>query len=94
MVTFGMCKAIPKFRIHNLQKQQMHVLLMRGKAKDDITYDYMIQSWVNIYLLLKGKKQYAHTQNIYIYIYIYICAKPAHTKPSRLVSKWKLNHMI
>lgn len=49
----------------------MYVLLMRGKAKDDITYDYMIQSWVKIYFLLKRKKQDTHTQN----------PKPAHTKP-------------
>ena len=57
----------------------MHVLLMRGKAKDDITYDYMIQSWVNIYLLLKRKKQYthtrAHTRAHTKYIYI------SHSKP-------------
>ena len=40
---------------------------------------YMIQSWVNIYLLLKRKKQYTHTRThkIYIYIYIYI----SHSKP-------------
>ena len=69
----------------------MHVLLMRGKAKDDITYD-LHDSIMGQHIFAIKKKEtihtHAHTQNIYIYIY--------HTVNlfSRLVSKWKLNHMI
>ena len=56
----------------------MHVLLMRGKAKDDITYD-LHDSIMGQHIFAIKKKEtihtHAHTQNIYIYIYI------SHSKP-------------
>ena len=47
----------------------MHVLLMRGKAKDDITYD-LHDSIMGQHIFAIKKKETIHTHTKYIYIYI------------------------